>query len=231
MQEAKTFLQLREWIEKGDSERTDGIHASDLLDPRLAFFRKKNPKAASERQVYFYAIGRVLHMLVLSAVRGETDISKSDIGTGSVLDIHYSMDHKVDGHPVELKTHRGLREPKPDQIQEQFGHYLEQLAIYMVAENKLIGELWVLFINLLNDGGRTFPELRCYKVEMNEEQFYATEQEIVQTRDVLVEALETNDPTQLPLCRQWLCGDACGYWKACQPQGRYPAKVKKLWTA
>ena len=229
--EVQVFLKLRKWIESGDNERHPGIHASDLLNPKLSYWRKKQPKDTTERQVYFYSIGKILHMLVLSAMRGSTDFTESDTKVGEQLGIQYSIDHIEEGNPVELKTHRGQREPKPGRIQEEFTHYLDQLAIYMVMENKLVGELWVLFINLLNEAGKTFPEVRCYRVEMTEEQFYEVERQVVATREALEDAIEQDDPRGLEHCISWLCSTNCAYWSQCKPPGRWPSTVKKLWTS
>lgn len=230
-QEVRLFLDLRRWLAETDKGRARGLHASELLDPLMSYWKWKDPKEITERQVYFFTIGKILHMLILSASTGQA-LEKSDEGTKHELGIYYSPDHSADGHPIELKTHRGNYEPKPERIQEEFHHYLEQLSIYMVLENHLVGELWVLFINLKDESNRTFPEPRCYRVSMTEEQFYAIEQEVLHTRDVLIRAKETDIPTELPLCRVWLCGSACPYFlHACMPPGRYPSTDKRRWTA
>ena len=156
----------------------------------------------------------------------------SDSGTRNQLDILYSPDDfEKSGYPIELKTSRSLVEPHPDRFQDEQSHYFEQLCTYMVLENVLQGYLWIFYINLKDQTGRTFPTPRCYKVTLMEDQFYALEQEILQTRDRLIEAKETMNPRILPLCRPWKCGTSCAYWAdRCRPEGRWPETTKKRWT-
>lgn len=229
MREVRLFLKTKEWLAREDKLRDPGIHASDLLDTRYAYWNKKLPKEPTERMVWFFSIGKILHMLVLSAFTGESE-GKTDSGSHRILDIAFSPDaHSEEGRPIELKTHRGLREPKD--LQDSFGHYLEQLCIYLVLENRLEGELWVLFINLHDASGRTFPEPRCYKVMLTEEQFYGIEQQILAARDALSDALERSDPSGLKKCRDWKCGLNCVYWDSCKPEGRYPNTDRRRWPA
>ena len=227
--EVKIVQHLRNWLTQQDSERINGIHASDLLDPRLAYWRKLKPKILTERQVFLFTIGKVLHSLILATETHEVDISISDSGTQEALGILFSPDMIVDQHPVELKTNRSLYAPEQEKLIEDFHMYLEQLIIYCVLSQCLIGELWVLYISLKDGSGRTFPGLRCYKVEITEEQFDDMEQQIISTRTALEEAITHQDHTRLELCRTWLCGESCAVWHDCQPQGRFPIRNRKQW--
>lgn len=224
LQEVKLYQDIRAWLEKSDENRPSGIHASDLLDLRLAFWQRIRPRELSERQVWFYTIGKILHNLVLIL-----DETKTDAGTSEEMGILYSPDKRMEGRPVELKTHRGNSEPSPDTIQKEFSHYFEQLAIYCVLSNCLIGYLWILFINMKDRTNRTAPEIRCYRVVLTEEQFYAVESEVLHARDRLAEALATTDHRPLPLCRAWRCGTACAWWHDCQPELRYPLIDRRSW--
>lgn len=230
IREVGVYEQLRQQLLAEDAGRAEGIHASDLLDPRLAFWAKKRPKPLNERQVYFFTIGKVLHALLIRSQHEEHDPTKSDEGTHQELGVLFSPDMREDGYPIELKTTRASFEPSPEKLQEEFSHYFEQLAIYMVLMNGLRGELWVLFLNLKDATGRTFPEIRCYRVEVTEEDFYALEREVIRARDMLTHALEINNPSSLPLCRQWKCGESCPYWRDCRPPGRW-SKSKREWVA
>ena len=225
-QEVKVYQEVKTWLEHQDAERSDSIHASDLPDPRLAYWKRKAPKEITERQVWFYSIGKVLHNLVL-ILEGE----QTDTGTHTELDILFSPDRIQNGEPVELKTHRGFREPTITQLQAEFSHYFEQLLTYCILKNSLVGHLWVLFINLKDRTGRTFPEIRCYTVTITEEQFYSIEASVLEPRDQLRLALDKEDHTSLPLCRSWLCGDNCAWYNVCKPGGRWPQKDRRSWTA
>lgn len=224
LEEVKLYQEIRTWLEKSDTKRSDEIHATDLIDPRIAYWRRKAPKELSERQVWFFSVGKILHNLILIL-----DETKTDEGTFEELGILYSPDKLQDGHPVELKTHRGQTEPALSNIQKEFSHYFEQLLIYCVLTNSLIGFLWVLFINLKDRTNRTAPEIRCYRVVLTEGQFYQVESEVTRMRDLLTDTLTTNNYRQLPLCRSWKCGTACGWWHQCQPELRYPNTDRRSW--
>ena len=227
-QEARLLTWARAWLEK--EELAPGIHASDLLDRRLAYWRKVEPKEPTERQVWLWLTGRVLHHFVIDSVSSGHRPEQADEGTHAALGILYSPDTFVDGRPVELKTNRAFREPEPHKLREEYGHYLEQLCTYMVLENVLEGCLWVFHINLQEEETRrTFPEPRCYRVTVTDEQFYAFEHTLAEARDQLAHALEAKDPSALPLCRAWLCGTNCAWWTSCQPPGRWPNPNRRQW--
>lgn len=228
--EVRTVQRFREWLDHQDSSRTKGIHASDLLDPRLSYWESALPRELTERQVFFFTIGKVLHSLVLNSP--EHGIDKSDLGTSEALGILFSPDAAThDGSPIELKTNRSAYEPHEDKLIVDYQIYLEQLLIYCILQNCLRGELWVLYISLKDPSGRTFPDLRCYSVELTQTQFHTLEQQIIATRDLLLKAKKEKNHRILPLCRNWKCGTNCVYFNECRPEGRYPQKDKKRWTA
>ncbi len=156
--EASLLVAIRKQLQEDDAKRDNGIHASDLLDLRLAYWRNTNPKEVDERTAFFFVIGKVLHTLVLSLA--DPMITASDAGTKNELGISYSPDLvSRAGRPTELKSNRATDEP--DDLQEEYSHYLEQLIIYMICENMLTGELWILYLNLREASSRrTFPALR-----------------------------------------------------------------------
>lgn len=227
--EVQMVEDARKWLAGEDARREVGVHASDLLDPRLAFWQRIDPRGLTERQVWLFLVGRVLHSFVLNEGDKGGDISASDGGTLNELGILFSPDKRVDGFPVELKTSRANRAPAEDRIQAEFGHYLEQLCVYLVLMNCLKGSLWVLFLNLKDERNRTFPEARCYTVAITEEQFAELETEILRIRDQLHVAIEQRNHRLLPPCRKWKCGpDSCAWWEQCKPEGRYN-RPRKDW--
>jgi len=230
-QEVRLLEEARKYIEDDNKKRVSGIHASDLLDPRLSYFQTISPQPSSERQIYFYLIGKILHHFVLEVINPEIEKTATDHGTKKELGILYSPD-EIDkaGYPVELKTNRANFEPTLDNFQSEYSHYLEQLAVYMICENVMTGFLWLLYLNLKDESRRTFPAFRCYKVEMTAEQFKEVEQNIIANRDQLKKAIEERNHRLLPLCRQWKCGTSCIRWSDCQPEHRWPATNKKSWT-
>lgn len=222
LQEADLVVKARQWLAEEDLKRAPGIHASDLLDPRLAYWRRMSPVELTERQIWFFLIGRILHHFVLTIADPSTAEGATDGGTKVVHGIAYSPDHNLDGSPVELKTNRSMHEPGPDKLVEQYHNYLEQLLTYMALEGVDVGYLWILFINLKEQRtNRTFPEPRCYRVQVQPDGRAAMLEQLHDTRASLEAAIHARSHTSLPLCRTWLCGDSCSWWEACRPAGRF----------
>ncbi len=220
----------RAWIER--EERKPGLHASDLLDPRMAYYKRKFPQALPDRLVNMFIVGKFGHIIVLSAVDGVKGINmESDEGSewSEDLGIWFSADKTIQGIPRELKTTRSYYEAKTHKDLEL---YMKQLGIYMVARNSLIGQLWVLYLNLKDDEGKTAPAWRVFTVKWTKEELEAYRAQIKATAYELNEALEKDDPSSLPLCSAFKCGQGtCGFWNECKPEGRYPKKTKSAWTA
>ena len=228
--EVEIFLKMREWLERGNESRAEGIHASDLLDVRLAYFNKLFPQPLSEKLTYFFAIGKVLHALLLQAWDTAHDEFATDGGTSEVEQILYSPDwRRDDGCPIELKSNRAMREPAQDKLQEEISSYIEQLVTYAVLDGKRQGELWILYLNMLDKSNRTFPTIRCYTITLTEQHYHMIRKEVLACRDKLVWALEHQDPSDLQICRRWKCGkDTCAHWNVCRPPGRF-GLLKRDW--
>lgn len=216
----------RLWLEKDSKDRT-GIHASDLLDPRKAYYDKVNPQPLSNRMVGLFFVGKVLHAFFLSALTGETGVNwKSDGGStiDKELGFSYSPDWCKDGIPGELKTSRS----KYEQSKSDLGGYLEQLLIYMVGKKSEEGRLVVLLLSLpapRGEGWGTYPQYRAYNVHVSKADLTKYKSQLVATRQLLVHALKTNkrsDIAKLPLCREFKCGRTqCPHYDNCKPEGRY----------
>lgn len=224
--EEKLVEKTRLWLEKDSHDRT-GIHASDLLDPRKAYYDKIRPQPLSNRMVGLFFVGKVLHAFFLSALAGETGTNwKSDGGStvDAELGFSYSPDWVKDGIPGELKTSRG----KYEQTQSDLGLYLEQLLIYMVGKKSVHGRLVVLMLSLpapKGEGWGTYPQYRAYNVECSQADLTKYRKQLVATRKLLEQALKTNvqeDISKLPLCRPFKCGRSqCPHYDVCKPEGRH----------
>lgn len=218
----------RAWLER--EERKPGLHASDLLDPRMAYFKRKYPVPLSDRLVYIFLVGKLAHALVLSAVDGKNGFD-FDSDEGSVWDeelgIWYSADKTINGIPRELKTTRSFYEAKTHKDLEL---YTKQLCIYMAALRSLLGQLWILYLNLQNDEKKTSPSMRVFTVQWTEQDIENYRADIKRTVKMLNYALEADDPSELPNCAQFKCGPGnCEFWDKCKPEGRYPLKTKASW--
>lgn len=218
------------WL--AQEERDPRLHVSDLLNPRLAYWKRVKPaKKLSDRLAVMFLVGKVLHAFVLSAVEKQkgTDWS-TDTGSeySEELDIVYSMDAFKNGIPRELKTSRSLYEPRTT---TDLQTYLEQLLSYSAAKRTTNGQLWILYLNLKDDVGRTAPAFRCYDVDATKAGMRKFVQQMLATKDALADALKRKDPSALPLCQQFMCGKYCEWWSVCKPPHRYQYGTnRKKWT-
>lgn len=225
--EAALLERGRKWLQQ--DERKKGLHASDLMDPRQAYFKHTDPRPIQDRLVNIFLVGKIGHVIVLSSVDGTDGLNlKSDEGSewSDELEIWFSADKTLAGIPRELKTTRSYYDAK---TVHDLALYLEQLLIYMVARKSRKGQLWVLYLNLKDAEGKTAPQWRAYTVTVSEADLAAYRDQLIQTKNALLRAIEGQDPSELPLCRPFKCGeDNCEYWKQCRPPGRY-GKPKSKW--
>ena len=225
--EGQLLEKARTWLETSD--RAPGVHASDLLDPRQAYWKHVKPLPLSNRLIPMFLIGKVLHAFVLNAVDGvELDLDQTDEGSSfsKELGIHFSPDHVKGKQPRELKTSRSFYEPK---CVKDVDNYLEQLMIYLAAMDSTEGQLWVLYLNLKDENGITSPAFRCYTVRISADDLEQFKKTVVATRLMVEAAIAQKKPETLPLCRAWKCGELqCEWFKDCRPKGRYGID-KKSW--
>lgn len=204
-------------------ERTPGIHASDLLDTRQAFWKHVDPQPLTDRLTVTFLVGRVLHAFVLGAVDGpdRVDIANTDDGSShsDILGISYSPDKVLDGVVRELKTSRSFYEPKDV---KDLDIYLEQLLVYMAATQTTTSQLWVLYLNLRNEEGKTAPDFRSFDVSISPEDLQRVTEYLKESREQLEAAIAADDWRRLPLCREWKCGAGnCEWYAKCKPEGRH----------
>lgn len=231
--EKKLTKQAREWLE-GD-ERSPGIHASDLLDIRQAYWRHVDPQDLSDREVWMFLVGKTLHAFTLSAIDEKPLDWKSgeESRHSKLLQIEYSPDKLTSkGIPRELKTTRSFFAPKESDGRVEIADievYVEQCLIYMSAEDKTEGLLDILYLNLKDETGKTTPQMRSYKVVISDDDLKKMQSYLIKKRQRLESAIKSGNFQELPLCREWKCSERmCQWWHDCRPEGRYGvAKEKK----
>ena len=134
--ERELYSTARAWLES--EERTPGIHASSLLDPRQGYFGQKYPGPLPDRLVTMFLVGKVLHAFILgSHPRAGTGVDLRSTDSGSRrcdLGFDYSPDAFYDGMVREVKTSRSFYEPTSI---EDLSFYIEQVLVYMVATDTL----------------------------------------------------------------------------------------------
>lgn len=226
-EEAALVAKARKYVE--GEERAPGLHASEMLDPLKAYWARLAPRPLSDRDVMTFFPGKILHAMVLSdkELVGDGGIATATIGKtdegsfeSSDLGITYSPDKLVRGKVREFKSTRSFYEPKNI---EDLRIYVEQLLVYMAATDTLESQLWILYLNLRDKAtNKTSPEFRVYTVAISTDDMVVLKNNVRATAGQLKHALVTEDPSALPLCREWKCGVRnCDWYLQCKPRGRF----------
>lgn len=227
----------RVFLERED--RGSELHFSDLLTPMKAYWRIKKPKPLTEREIGFFIAGRAHHEVVLSIMHRKGKIeADSDAGESKVWDgVYYTPDYNL-GFLAEIKSTRKQKEPTEQWMEKEYKWYLNQLKQYMAAEDKNRAALIVFYISLRHDGKNktTFPTIRCYQVEIADAEINQIKKDMKKTKNLILKAIDTDNPAILPLCPAWHCcsggfrGPAienCKWYQDCKPKGRYPEEKFK----
>lgn len=222
----------KEWLAEEGKERDPRIHASDLLDPRKAYWNRQHKEEVTPQMAGNFMVGKVLHAFWSTAMNKKKGLSLVDTDVGGTWDkslgISFSNDWEKgcktkaspNGIPYELKTSRALNE----QTNRDLSSYLEQLCIYMAAKFSLVGRLVVLRLMGKNraKGWGTYPQYRAYEITWTKKDLENYRKQIIDAAKLLTKALKLKKPKLLPVCREWKCGEGnCGHWKICKPEGRY----------
>jgi len=230
--EKELLAKARAFLEKGQDKRL-GIHASDLMDPRMAAWKKLTGAGIPDRLINMFVVGMVAHAVIEVIFDGSTDYVSHgmDDGTQHYKELQYSPDileHK--GGPNEIKTTRSYYLPKAAYLPDDdtFHMYIEQLMTYMAAEDKTVGRLTALYLNSKGEDGRTVPNFYVWKIQTTPEALVAYRAMLEIKMKQLTKAIEDKNPNSLPLCRAWKCKDCEFFANQCKPEGRYGVEPK-LW--
>lgn len=179
--------------------KREGIHLSDLLSLKQAYWRKKKPLPATKSQIIYWLSGLAHESALLH-------ISEFKHGKAQQWeDVWYTPDIML-GIPIEVKTSRRGFQVKPGQEWKQYSNYLEQLRGYCALTNMTEGWLVVWYLIMMDEKRRnTEPDFFAYKVNFTEEELEETRKDILKRKELLIQALDTNDITILPDCEQWKC--------------------------
>lgn len=126
-----------------------GIHVSDLLTPRKAYWARVQPKPPTNREVIFFLAGRG-HEEVFVALAGLSGYHKSrgewlgppDSPYKAGDGIRYEIDvlTRQDGTgqeiPIEIKTNRRPTIPGPEKVLEEYSIAVDQLGMYTAVRNE-----------------------------------------------------------------------------------------------
>jgi len=179
------------------------ISVTDLLNLKQAYFRRKYPEIVPplEKQQLMWA-GTGFHKTFGSAVSSEEYLEQFVETEGIVgkIDIYEKV-------PVEVKTTSTPIDTKD--LLKYRPTYIEQLGIYCAMVNAHEGEI-IIYQRQGEESPSTSP-LVVYHVTFPD--LEAIREEMRRRRDRLVQALISNDPSNLPVC-PWL-NRQCDYSQVC----------------
>ena len=179
------------------------ISVTDLLNLKQAYFRRKYPEIVPplEKQQLMWA-GTGFHKTFGSAVSSEEYLEQFVEAEGIVgkIDIYEKI-------PVEVKTTSTLVDTKD--LLKYRPTYIEQLGMYCAMVNAHDGEI-IIYQRQGEESPSTSPLLVYHVTFPNLE---AIREEMRRRRDLLVQALIANDPSNLPVC-PWF-NRQCDYSQVC----------------
>jgi CRISPR/Cas system-associated exonuclease Cas4 (RecB family) len=189
------------------SRPREGIHVSDLLFPRRAYFSRKHPEVElTEEEVGRFIAGRGHHQII-QALTTSPEFREVPVrweGISGHIDIYKEV-------PVEIKTTRAMKVAAKEELSP---HYIEQLGMYCALANVKRGQLLLLHLGIREAGkqGMT-PKLVVYDAAFDH--LDAIRREMLERKDALVKALEGDDPKDIIPCPEWMC-DGCKYAEFCR---------------
>ncbi|MDH4268797.1 MAG: hypothetical protein OEV52_00595 [Dehalococcoidia bacterium] len=179
------------------------ISVTDLLNLKQAYFRRKYPEIVPplEKQQLMWA-GTGFHKTFGSAVSSEEYLEQFVEAEGIVgkIDIYEKI-------PVEVKTTSTPVDTKD--LLKYRPTYIEQLGMYCAMVNAHEGEI-IIYQRRVEESPSTSP-LVVYHVSFPD--LKAIREEMRRRRDLLVQALIDNDPSDLPVC-PWF-NKQCDYSQVC----------------
>ena len=224
-------------VQKTLEQQREGIHASDLLAPRLSYFRKLHPLPLTAEEVGYFATGHGHHMFLVHLSTGKKNASQEESFVSKEYGITYSPD--LAAEKTEFKTARYAKmHTTVAQCEKDFDRYIQQCLIYALCEKVDYWHLLVLYIGLRKIGpdgtyigGLKAPIPRWFTLRWDEKELQEGDIWLKKQVRLLTDALETLNHKKLPLCEEWQCVRwdpevkakviQCPYWKQCKPTGRY----------
>jgi hypothetical protein len=176
----------------------EGIHLSDLLAPRKAYWQRIKPMKPTIKEISYWTSGSAIEDKFLRAIDYQHGEVKQWGGIWYTPDTFFNF-------PAEIKSRRrGLAEEGKEA--EYYEHYLKQLKGYCAVENKQKG--WLIVLSLLEkqDNNKTAPEWAYYDVLFTPEELEEERGRLISTKEALGNALRESNHTGLPLCPSWMCG-------------------------
>lgn len=196
-------IEIEQWAEKEvcnnwGKEAREGIHLSDLLTPRKAYWQKVKPMNPTKEEILYWTSGNAIEERFLQAIGYQKAKVKEWEGILYTPDIFFNF-------PAEAKSRRRAMAKEGEESQV-YDYYLKQLLGYCAIENKRQG--WLLVFSMLErqDDGTTKPEWGFYRVEFTQEELEVERKRLIWTKKELEFCLDRDHLYGLPFCPTWMCG-------------------------
>jgi hypothetical protein len=177
------------------------ISVTDLINLKQAYFRRKHPEIVPtlEKQQLMWA-GTGFHKTFGFAVSSEEYLEQFVEAEGIVgkIDIFENV-------PIEVKTTSTLT---PKDLVQYRPSYIEQLGMYCAMVNASQGK-----IIIYQRQGQESPQAPLIVYHVTFPDLEAIREEMRQRRDLLIQALISNDSSNLPVCAWFNRG--CDYSAVC----------------
>jgi len=216
--------EICQYFVKLNEERT-GIHISDLLCLRQAYFQRVKPLPPTNKQVQYFLIGRG-HEESLHATSGSAHGEEQEWeGIIFTPDFYHNF-------PDESKTRRGYL-AKPGEETEKYDHYINQLRAYCAVTDKTMGWLRVWSLMEKQDDFTTAPEFAAYELEFTPGELAVERDSLRERREILLEGLRQQNHKLLPQCPEWMCGKVHrntvvkAFCLDCKKEFTFPERHKK----
>jgi hypothetical protein len=218
---------------KKTARAPDGkFHISELLQPRQAFFTRRDGKEMTEQDICMFIPGSAFHEYVQKVLGNDLAEKRVHFKDDIVGTIDWAGDYLL-----EIKTSRKWSIPDMPEP-----HYVTQLLKYMAMEKKLEGYILVIYFT----AGRRWDakkastlEMVAWKIETTPEEQLEELKYLEETRANLIKATETGEFDKLPLCYQFSCFSeykkeitkVCPWYGECQPDDRHNDMAVAAWDS
>lgn len=177
------------------------VALTDLFQLRKAFFERKFPEPPTEKEVLYFLSGKAIEKGLGDLIdMNHPDARKTE-------GIWYNPDFRFEGilAPIELKSRRANL-PREGEELEKFEGYVEQIFGYCTLDDVDNAYLVVFALSeKMDDSYKTVPMLKCYKFSCTKEEREANLKILKENADLLTKALETDDFSFLPMCKEYKC--------------------------
>lgn len=233
--EEKVYSFLNEGYKRTARQRSGEIHVSDLQMPLRSYYDKMYPENDyTHDAIGYFLIGLSFEHFV-AGILSESDKDFGTKSSDEWYGIKYEADafqNTLDTPeagliiPWEFKTNRATHrygdkdsglEPEmidnlgPQDLAEFFEHNLKQLQRYQVIKRSNEGKLLILFTGMTVEYtkniafGKRKPRIRVYSVSYDNSELQQAQDEMIETRDLLREALANQNPSKIPACPRFFC--------------------------